>query len=45
MNLYMEVLAMLDIIYLAIDGEYGGKRKEFQIKNYQKKTKYLVPNK
>lgn len=32
-------------IDLAIDGEYGGKRKEFQIKNYQKKTKYLVPNK
>ena len=28
---------------LSIDGEYGGNRKEFSIKNYQKKTKYLVP--
>lgn len=32
-------------IDLAIDGEYGGKRKRFHIKNYQRKTKYLVPNK
>lgn len=30
-------------IDLSIDGEYGGNRKQFEIKNYQKKTKYLVP--
>ena len=28
---------------LSIDGEYGGKRKEFKIVNHKKKTKYLVP--
>ena len=32
-----------DGVDLSIDGEYGGNRKEFEIKNYQKKTKYLVP--
>ena len=31
-------------IDLSIDGEYGGKREVFKIKNYKKKTKYLVPN-
>ena len=30
-------------IDICIDGEYGGKKKKFEIKNNQKKTKYLVP--
>lgn len=28
---------------LAVDGEYGGKKKQFEIKANQKKTRYLVP--
>ena len=28
---------------LSVDGEYGGKKKEFEIKLDEKKTKYLVP--
>lgn len=30
-------------IDLSIDGEYGGNRQEFIIKNFQKTTKYLIP--
>lgn len=30
-------------IDLSVDGEYGGKKKEFEIKLDEKKTKYLVP--
>ena len=39
-NLLVESEEEIDI---CIDGEYGGKRKRFEIKNFQKKTNYLVP--
>ncbi len=34
-----------DGVDLSIDGEYGGNRNYFEIKTYQKQTKYLVPDK
>lgn len=33
----------LNGVDLSIDGEYGGNRQEFVIKNFQKATKYLIP--